>query len=136
MIVLQHFPGYKIYICKNIISIEDIHLNKYDVVVHLNKGFIRGIIHIKSATYHYLETLRYKNKWIRDPNYRFLAFLLMEDQVNKIKEKVESRLKDITVIITKNGIHCEEVVLDEGDDYILSQLTTFRLKLEKERLLK
>lgn len=136
MIILRHFPEYKIYICQGIISVENIGLDKYDALVHLNKEFVKGIIHIKSAVYHYLETLKYRSKWIKDPNYRFLAFLLLEDQVDKIRERVENKTKNITIIITKIALNCEEVALDEGDDYILSQLAVFRLKLEKERLLK
>jgi hypothetical protein len=136
MITLQYFPEYKVYICQNLLSRLNIDLDEYDVFVHVSRGFIRGITHIKFAAYHYLETLRYKDRWIRDPNYRFLAFLLMEDQVNKIRKTIENEKKDTTIIITKGKLMCKEVIFREGDDYILGQLAIFRLKVEKERLLK
>ena len=105
----------------------------------LHHGLCRGRYHLIAAAYHFLEIGEKGRRWIRDDNYRFAAFILMEDQINKIGKILGKYEKDTIVVLSPKIIKpdgYEDYDLDEGDIGILSELAIFRLRVEQERLSK
>jgi len=86
---------------------------------------------------HFLETL-YIERWIRNMDLRFLAFLFQETQIGKIVDRVEKVGSKVLIIVSKENIDvdCPVYMLPDavdGDIDILSDIAMFRLMVEKER---
>ena len=126
---------YKIPRDKDIEDVLNDFKNTYASVI-LHHGLCRGRYHLIAAAYHFLEVGDKGRIWIRDDNYRFAAFILMEDQINKIKKMLEKYEKDIVVSLSSKVIKpegYEDHELEEGDIDVLPELAIFRLKIEQER---
>lgn len=137
MIKLEYLPNYRIYLFEiDNCNLPSDKLDENDIMIYISRKYLLSENYLKTAVYHYFDTIKYKHKWIRDPIYRLLAFILREDQIKNIQERLEKYKKDTILLVTDKEVktNCREIKLD-SDSSALSDLAIFRLKIEKERLL-
>ena len=107
------------------------------VAAEAPRDSIVSMRHLITVALHFLETL-YIEKWIRNMDLRFLAFLFQETQIGKIVDKVDKAGDKVLIIISKEDVNidCDEYGLLEAVDSdidILGGIAVFRLMVEKER---
>ena len=126
-----------VYKCKDISNL----LRKFDSIilaVEVPTKYIFSMRQLIAVAHNYFETL-YIRKWIKKPELRFLAFILMETQIDKIVDKVREKDKRI-IIISRTDMRiiedCKSIILRERsreDIPYLKKLAIFRMKLEREK---
>ena len=99
--------------------------------------YIISMRQLIAVAHNYFDTL-YIKKWINKPELRFLAFIFMETQINRILDKLKG--DKVLIIIANEKLksidRCIELTLNErcnGDLSYLKKLAVFRLKLEREK---
>ena len=99
--------------------------------------YIISMRQLVAVAHNYFDTL-YIKKWINKPELRFLAFIFMETQINKILD--ELKRDKVLVVIANEELEdvdkCIEIILDDERDEdfsYLKKLAAFRLKLEREK---
>jgi len=112
---------------------------KIDIIARIPKKYVKSIRQLVNAYYNYLET-RYINRWIKNRNIRYIAFLLCSDQIARIINSVSEEEEKLTIIfafyplnISKYGKLIEIPLQTDEDSITMMQQAFFRVKLEKER---
>ena len=111
MIQIRPYSYYLgVYKCNNI-SILLKKSKSIVLAVEVPAKYIFSMRQLIAVAHNYFETL-YIRKWIKKPELRFLAFILMESQIDKILDKVREKDKRVIVISRKNVKiikDCEEI---------------------------
>ena len=125
-----------VYKCEDISNLSKI--DSIILAVEAPAKYIFSMRQLIALAHNYFETL-YIRKWIKKPELRFLAFILMETQIDKIVDKVREEDKRM-IIISREDMKiiekCKSVILREKsrkDIPYLKKLAVFRMRLEKEK---
>ena len=92
-----------------------------------------------AAAQHFIGTL-YLDRWIRNMDLRYLAFIFQESQIEKIIDNVEGEGDKILIIISRKEVDLDNICMaldipdkSDRDLEIISKIAIFRLTVEKER---
>jgi hypothetical protein len=122
-------------------SLEEIKKKYKDIVVaaYTPTKYIVSKRYVILASIHFIET-QYIEKWIRNPDLRFLAFILRDTQINNIIKRVEEEKDRALIILSKSeidlGSTCTEYEIkniERNDIDDIMELAIFRSRLERER---